>query len=176
MSSSDPRPGHRSGACPGPRPGGGRPLLHRRAFLLALAPTLALGACTIQPLYGSAPSGVAVATGLTHVSIEEVDTRVAQQVRNRLIFLLYGGAGEPTGPLYDMKLTVTSSESALGVTPVESAPAYSVTVSATYEVTDARHRRRGSAGNHPRQRHLRSRQSGVRQHPRQARRRGPRRE
>jgi LPS-assembly lipoprotein len=33
-----------------------------------------------------------------------------------------------------MKLVVSSSESALGVTPIETAPAYSITVSATYEV------------------------------------------
>jgi LPS-assembly lipoprotein len=113
-----------------------RPRYHRRLLLLAIAPALALAACTVQPLYGpSSPSGAAVATGLTHISITQVDTRVAQEVRNRLIFLLYGGAGQPTAPLYNMKLTVTSSESPLGVTPVESAPAYSVTVAATYEVT-----------------------------------------
>ena len=34
-----------------------------------------------------------------------------------------------------MKLVVSSAESALGVTPIEAAPAYSITVSATYEVT-----------------------------------------
>jgi LPS-assembly lipoprotein len=33
-----------------------------------------------------------------------------------------------------MRLFVSSAESALGVTPIEAAPAYSVTVSATFEV------------------------------------------
>ncbi len=127
MSSSDPCPGLRSGARPQP--------LSRRAVFLAIVPALALAACTVQPLYGTAPSGAAVSTGLAQISIQQVDTRVAQEVRNRLIFLLDGGGGQPTAPLYDMKLTVTSSEQPLGVTPVESAPAYSVTVTATYQVT-----------------------------------------
>jgi LPS-assembly lipoprotein len=105
------------------------------ALVLAVVPALALAACTVQPLYGTGPSGAAVPAGLSHISIQQVDTRVAQEVRNRLIFLLYGGAGQPTAPTYDMKLIVTSSEQPLGVTPVESAPAYSVTVTATYEVT-----------------------------------------
>lgn len=112
----------------------GRPC-RRRALILAIVPALALAACTVQPLYGTGPSGAAVASGLTHISIDQVDTRVAQEVRNRLIFLLYGGAGQPTAPTYNMRLVVTSSEQPLGVTPVESAPAYSVTVTATYEVT-----------------------------------------
>ena len=60
--------------------------------------------------------------------------QIAQQVRNALIFNLDGGT-EPTGALFRMKLTVTSAQSALGVTPIEAAPAYSLTVSATYEVT-----------------------------------------
>jgi LPS-assembly lipoprotein len=75
-----------------------------------------------------------VTTKFAEISIDTVDTRVAQVVRNQLIFDLDGGS-EPTAPLYRMKLVVTSAESALGVTPIETAPAYSLTVSATYEVT-----------------------------------------
>jgi len=113
------------------------PASRRRSLraLVALLPAIALAACTVQPLYGTAPSGGAVASALTHVAIDQVDTRVAQQVRNRLIFLFYGGAGAPTAPAYRMRLTVTSSVAALGVTSVASAPSYSVTVAATYELT-----------------------------------------
>jgi LPS-assembly lipoprotein len=120
MSSSEPHP---------------RPRAGRRLLLLAALPALLLAACTVQPLYGTAPSGEAVASALSHVAIDQVDNRVAQEVRNRLIFLLYGGAGQPTAPAYKVRLTVATTESALGVTPIESAPAYSVTVAATYEVT-----------------------------------------
>lgn len=103
-----------------------------RRGLLALGAVLALSACTVQPLYGPTPTGQAVTDALDRIAIDPVETRVAQEVRNRLIFDL--GGGKQNSPAYRMKLTVTASESALGVTPVESAPTYSITVSATYEV------------------------------------------
>jgi len=103
-----------------------------RAAMLAVAAAFALSACTVQPLYGPTPTGEAVTTALDRIAIDQVDTRVAQEVRNRLIFELGGGQRESAA--YRMKLTVTVSESPLGVTPVESAPTYSITVSATYEI------------------------------------------
>jgi LPS-assembly lipoprotein len=105
-----------------------------RPVLVALAAAIALAACTVQPLYGPTPTGQTVVTVVSSIAIDPVDTRVAQQIRNALIFNLDGG-NEPSAPLFRMKLTVTSAESALGVTPIEAAPAYSLTVSATYEVT-----------------------------------------
>ncbi len=108
----------------------------RRTILVALAATLA--GCTVQPLYGPGPSGQAVTSALNSVFVEPVDTRVAQEIRNRLLFTLYGGgSGQPSGALYRMRLTVTTDENALGVTPVQTSPAYAVTVAATYEVTSA---------------------------------------
>lgn len=110
-----------------------RPLGRRvRAVVFALGATFALAACTVQPLYGPTPTGEAVTTALDRISIDPVDTRIAQEVRNRLLFVLGGGRQEAAH--YRMKLTVTAAESALGVTPVETAPTYSITVSATYEV------------------------------------------
>jgi LPS-assembly lipoprotein len=106
------------------RPGG-------RGILFALMVAMSLAACTVQPLYGPTPSGSSVPEALTRITIDPVDTRVAQEVRNKLIFDLTGGAAI-RDPVYRMRLIVTSSEIPLGVTPVESAPAYSVTVTATY--------------------------------------------
>lgn len=103
-----------------------------RAIVAALAAAVALAACTVQPLYGPTPTGEAVTTALERIAIDPVDTRVAQEVRNRLVFDL--GAGKQSAPAYRMKLTVTAAESPLGVTPVEAAPTYSITVSATYEI------------------------------------------
>lgn len=110
----------------------------RRAILMApLAAALglaALTACTVQPLYAPTAAGTSVSRDLSGIVIDEVGDRVAQQVRNKLIFTL--GANNPAvAPTYRMTLTVSSVVNALGVTPVETAPAYSVTVSATYEVT-----------------------------------------
>ena len=117
MSSSDPS-----------RPGRGAV----RGFVVAIGAAIALSACTVQPLYGPTPTGEAVTTALDRITIDPVDTRIAQEVRNRLLFVL--GGGRQASAAYRMKLTVTAAESALGVTPVETAPTYSITVSATYEI------------------------------------------
>jgi LPS-assembly lipoprotein len=102
-------------------------------FIVAIAGAVILAACTVQPLYGPSPAGSAVSTALARIVIDPVDNRVGQELRNKLIFDL---GGSTTAPVYRMKLVVSSAESALGVTPVEAAPAYSLTVSATYEVTN----------------------------------------
>jgi LPS-assembly lipoprotein len=70
---------------------------------------------------------------LRAITIDPVDTRVGQQVRNKLIFAFTGG-GEPADPQYRMRLRVTSSETALGITREGSAPVYSVTVTVSYTV------------------------------------------
>lgn len=101
------------------------------AAILAFAAAVALSACTVQPVYGPAPGGASVAQTLRSIAIEPVDTRVGQVVRNRLMFYLTGG-GEPADPQYRMRLRVTTSETALGITREGSAPVYSVTVTASY--------------------------------------------
>ena len=104
-----------------------------RIAVVALAALVALAGCTVQPLYGTAPSGQAVPTVIARIGIAPVDDRLAQRVRNALIFKLDGGT-EPADPAYTMALIVTSTQTALGVTPIESAPSYSLTVTATYEI------------------------------------------
>lgn len=101
------------------------------AAIIAIATGLFLAACTVQPVYGPAPAGGTVAQTLRSIAIEPVDTRVGQVVRNRLMFYLTGG-GEPADPQYRMRLRVTSSETALGITREGSAAAYSVTVTASF--------------------------------------------
>ncbi|CAN5359758.1 LPS assembly lipoprotein LptE [soil metagenome] len=121
---------------------GGR-VVGGRLMLLAALAGAALSACTMRPLYAPTAAGTSVATSLSQVYIDaieprlggEVPDRVAQEIRNKLIFALNGGAGQPAAPAYRMKLTVSVSESALGVTSIEAAPAYSITVAATFEVT-----------------------------------------
>jgi len=93
-------------------------LLSDGTGLSRLAKTLAgialLGAvagCQVRPLY----STPAMAEGkLASIEISEAGgNRVEQQVRNELVFLLGGGAGEPRNAAYRLELHVTSS--ALGV-------------------------------------------------------------
>ncbi len=114
------------------RSGGGRKAGH--LILLAAVTAMALAACTVQPLYAPTAAGTSVIASLGTISIDQVNDRLSQEVRNQLIFQLNGGKGQPANPAYHMKLSVGSSTSALGVTPIASAAAYSITVAATYEV------------------------------------------
>jgi LPS-assembly lipoprotein len=103
------------------------------ATVFAFAAALLLAACTVQPVYGPSHGGTSVAQTLRSITIDPVDSRVGQQVRNDLIFYLTGG-GTPTEPQYQMRLRTTSSETALGITREGSAPVYSVTVTVSYTV------------------------------------------
>ncbi len=80
--------------------------LFRRAFVGAvLVSALGLGSCQVQPLYGKA----GITGELASVGISEPTNRVEQAVRNQMIFLLSGGAGEPANPVYQLTLRVSSS-------------------------------------------------------------------
>ena len=78
-----------------------------RAIGRAAAGLLLLGAltgCQVRPLYSTGGNTEAV---LSSIGISEADTRVEQQVRNNLIFLLAGGAGEPAQPEYMLEMNVS---------------------------------------------------------------------
>ena len=47
---------------------------------------------------------LATTAGFQSIAIDPVNTRYGQQVRNDLIFLLNGGAGQPADPKYRMTL------------------------------------------------------------------------
>lgn len=69
------------------------------AMLLASA----VAGCQVRPLYSTGGETEAV---LSSIGITEADTRIEQQVRNHLIFLLAGGGGEPAAPEYMLELNV----------------------------------------------------------------------
>ncbi len=81
----------------------------RSLRLLALCGlSLGLGAisgCQVKPLYAT---GTQTAEKLASIEISDADDRVEQEVRNSLIFLTSGGAGEPENPQYRLALNVTS--------------------------------------------------------------------
>lgn len=64
----------------------------------------ALAGCQVRPLY-STESGTE--GKLASVSISEADDRVEQQVRNDLIFLFSGGAGETQSAAYHLEMDVS---------------------------------------------------------------------
>lgn len=95
---------------------------------------LALQGCQVRPLYATASP---VRSELASVAIDPVETRVGQQVRNELIFLFSGGAGEPARPAYD--LTIGVSAAALGVfvsSETDSATAGNMRVTVAYTLRD----------------------------------------
>lgn len=66
-----------------------------------------LAACQVRPLYSDA-NGVQQSLGA--IAYSDATSRVEQQVRNRLIFLTGGGAGEPAKADYDVELKVTTKQ------------------------------------------------------------------
>lgn len=86
-------------------------LMRAVALACAGAAMLVAAGCTVTPLYGTGDgTGVAgtPSARLASVSVGQVNTREAQEVRNHLIFLLNGGAGDPASPAYLVELSVTS--------------------------------------------------------------------
>ncbi|MGH6761179.1 MAG: LPS assembly lipoprotein LptE [Phyllobacterium sp.] len=113
---------------------------------LALVAGVAISGCQVRPLYSqtSAGTGVGEQARLASVAINDVDTRYAQEVRNHLIFLLGGGAGEPASPAYRVTMTVTSETTSAAqvqsadTTRREGQPtAGTVQLSAVYSIMDA---------------------------------------
>jgi hypothetical protein len=86
----------------------GRPVLRLTAGALCLG----LSACQVTPLYAdrSTPGYDMAARPAADIIIEAADDRVGQELRNELIFLLHGGAGQPSDARYRVDLTVTRSD------------------------------------------------------------------
>ncbi|MBL8584868.1 MAG: hypothetical protein JNL61_21890 [Rhizobiaceae bacterium] len=121
-------------------------LAGRCAGAVLLAASLFSAGCTVQPLYGKAPVGTdgtqtaAINTQLAAISVKQVDTRYAQQVRNDLLFLFYGGTNQPAAPRYVLDLGVTALNEWTATTQVDTddrATAAMLTMISTYLLTDA---------------------------------------
>jgi LPS-assembly lipoprotein len=117
-------------------------------IVLVPVSVLALGfasACTVRPLYSSAPIGYAGVTpteALSSVSVQPVQTRQGQEVRNHLIFLLGGGRGQPATSRYTLTLVVASRREVAALVQVsedENEPsAATLTMIVTYRLVDTK--------------------------------------
>ncbi len=109
----------------------------------ALAAMLLLSAgCTVRPLYATAPSatGSIAASSLNAIAIAPVETRYGQELRNRLIFLLDGGAGQPAAAAYAMTLFATvlvTNEATVKVDDEDRPTAATLQMTGSYVLTDA---------------------------------------
>lgn len=66
---------------------------------------LVLSGCQVKPLYATSSD---TAQALASIDFSEADDRVELEVRNHLVFLAGGGAGEPSNPQYDVDFNVTT--------------------------------------------------------------------
>lgn len=118
----------------------------RRAFiLLALVAASAAAGCTVRPLYSS---DAAIQTGaitganaeLRSIVIDEERSREGQELRNQLIFLFAGGAGQPAAPKYRMALTtnvIVTNEAVVSVGEDNRPTAALLQMTASYVLTSA---------------------------------------
>ncbi|RWX74563.1 hypothetical protein EPK99_24170 [Neorhizobium lilium] len=74
----------------------------------AAAALVLLAGCQVRPLYSESGG---VGQRLTTVGFADPHNRIEQVVRNNLVFLAAGGAGEPTHPEYEVKFSAKSSAS-----------------------------------------------------------------
>ncbi len=99
------------------------------ATLAAMAATISLSACTVEPLYASRPDSQLVAQNydsttaqiLSSTEVDPVSDRTSQQVRNRLLFTMNGGELQPGGK-YRVSLAVTETTQTLSVETNSLAP------------------------------------------------------
>ncbi|MFC3326256.1 LPS assembly lipoprotein LptE [Mesorhizobium cantuariense] len=120
--------------------------LLRRIALAGLVGSLVLvSACTVRPLYSSAPlsgSQASASAELASIGIKPVGSRYGQQVRNNLIFGFGRGAGEPASPAYSLTLGVTEAVESSALVQVgtdqDEPTAGSVTLTGTYTLADAK--------------------------------------
>jgi LPS-assembly lipoprotein len=119
-----------------------RALVWKTAFVAALLVLPGLTSCTVQPLYGVRSVNVGAgdpASQLASIAIKPDGTRYGQEVRNHLIFLLAGGAGQPADPRYSLDLGVTSVSESVAIRQVarEDEPsAGALTLTSNYRLTE----------------------------------------
>lgn len=105
-------------------------LNHRRTIIAFLSFLLLVAGCTVQPLHSTTTGAEDIGVS---VQIAPVDTRIEQQVRNRLIFLLNGGAAEPINTRFLATLNVRSKS--VGLLKVQRSSSESDTTSAILRLT-----------------------------------------
>lgn len=100
--------------------------------LVLTAGVLSLTGCQVRPLYDNA--GL-TASHLASIEFSDAGSRVEQVVRNQLIFLTSGGAGEAEKADFSVALDVVSAQSkVLLIQSSDTARAAQVTVSGTYRL------------------------------------------
>jgi LPS-assembly lipoprotein len=110
------------------------------AWTAAFAVSATTGGCTsVQPLYGSVTGQPSpVVAQLHQVEVEVAKSRLSQEIRNELIYQLYGGEGSPDPkPKYKLSVRVNDSNVPVGIEKFEDLPAaYLEQLNATFTLTE----------------------------------------
>ena len=107
-------------------------------FLVLGLLAFALSACQFRPLYGnnSESGSLQGDVNLSAVSVSQVDSRVAQQVRNHLVFLLDGGFPNPE-KTHEARIRVTWNNRLLAsIQGVQDSTSGTITVTASYDLIE----------------------------------------
>lgn len=118
------------------------PLLRSVGIATALLAVGLSAGCTVRPLYATATTqtGSIAASSLNSIAIAPVNTRYGQELRNQLIFLLDGGAGQPATATYTMVLNasiVVLNAATVRVDNEDRPTAATLTMTGSYVLTDA---------------------------------------
>lgn len=98
--------------------------------------SLLLAACQFQPLHGSQSAKPTNVGGLSAVSVSQVNSRVAQQVRNHLLFLLNGGF-DSVEKTHEARIRVTwYNTQQAAIQGVRDNVSGTITVVASYDLID----------------------------------------
>lgn len=102
----------------------------RTSLLICLGLSMLLASCQVRPLYDDT---AATRENLGAIAYSDADDQVELEVRNQLIFMTGGGAGEPVAPQYRVDLKVDSDLTGVMLEQSsDTARAGRVTVSADY--------------------------------------------
>lgn len=104
----------------------------------ALCGLFFLGACAFSPLYGSHETeGAPVAQALSSVEISSIPNESGQKLRNLLMDRMYY-QGRPAKPTARLSVSISSSETGMGISKDATATLSELSFQAGYVLTDVR--------------------------------------
>ena len=107
---------------------------------------LGLSACTFQPLYAPSVDGSMAGNAISQIDVSHINTRVGQQVRNHLLFLINGGNAS-LSPRYRADLQITSFvRKTAAKASLRDTTAGFVSITASYNLIDTTTKKRIAGG------------------------------
>lgn len=103
--------------------------------VFAIVASVLVASCTVSPVYGPTATGAPLTAELAAIDIEPVGDRISQEVRNNLVFAFTGG-GPAAPPRYHLDLTITASDTSLGITRVGIPQSRSVNITVSYNLVE----------------------------------------